>query len=59
MEIAIGIVIGVSIALIAGQRKKRDVPSNTSPSVDAERRRQQKADEELITVIMPTINNDK
>lgn len=59
MEVAIGIGIGVAIALIAGKRKKHSVQPKSDLSVNEERQRQQKADEELITVIMPTINNDK
>ena len=59
MEFAIGIGIGVVIALIAGKRKKRNSQTDNSPDANAERLRRQKADEELITVILPTINNDK
>lgn len=59
MEFAIGIGIGVVIALIAGKRKKRNSQTDSSPDANAERLRRQKVDEELITVILPTINNDK
>lgn len=59
MEFAIGIGIGVVIALIAGKRKNRNPQTNSGPSTDAKRQQRKKADEELITVIMPTINNDK
>ena len=59
MEFAIGIGIGAVIALIAGKRKKRNSQTDSSPDANAERLRRQKVDEELITVILPTINNDK
>ena len=59
MEFAIGIGIGAVIALIGGKRKKRNSQADSSPDANAERLRRQKADEELITVILPTINNDK
>ena len=59
MEFAIGVGIGVTIALIAGKRKKRNTQHKGSLNADVERQRRQKADEELITVILPTIDNDK
>lgn len=59
MEFAIGIGIGVVIALIAGKRKKRNAQKKSAPNADTEHLKRQKADEELITIILPTINNDK
>ncbi len=59
MEIAIGIGIGMIIALIIGKRKKHDT-QHSKPGINTERRgRRQEIDEELITVVLPTINNDK
>ncbi len=60
MEFAIGIGIGVIIALIAAKRKKHDtVHPQSGSGANTEHERQQKADEELITVVLPTINHDK
>jgi hypothetical protein len=60
MEFAIGIGIGVIIALIAAKRKKRGTMQSRSGSgAKTEHDRRQKVDEELITVILPTINHDK
>ena len=60
MEFGIGIGIGIVIALILGKRKKHNLqPRINNPDSDVERQRKQKADEELITVILPTINHDK
>ena len=55
MEFAIGIGIGVVIGLIADRRKKLKTTKKPSPSTNE----QQKSDEELITVVLPTIDNDK
>ena len=59
MEFVIGIGIGMVIALVTRNRKKREAPSKSGLIDDAEHQRRQKADEELITVILPTINNGK
>ena len=55
MEFAIGIGIGVVIGLIADRRKKLKTAKKPSPSTN----QQQKLDEELITVVLPTIDNNK
>ena len=55
MEFAIGIGIGVVIGLIADRRKKLKTAKKPSPSTN----QQQKLDEELITVVLPTIDNSK
>ena len=55
MEFAIGIGIGVVIGLIADRRKKLKIAKKPSPSTNE----QQKLDEELITVVLPTIDNNK
>ena len=55
MEFAIGIGIGVVIGLIADGRKKLKTTTKPSPSTNE----QQKLDEELITVVLPTIDNNK
>ena len=59
MEFVIGIGIGAVVALISGKRKKHRKQQSSESNAKAERQRLQKADEELITVILPTINNDK
>ena len=55
MEFAIGIGIGVVIGLIADRRKKLKTAKKPSPSTNE----QQKSDEELIAVVLPTIDNNK
>lgn len=56
MEFVIGFGIGVLIALIARRRKKRQMQLNSG----TKHLGRHKKDEELITVILPTINdNDK
>ena len=55
MEFAIGIGIGVVIGLIADRRKKLKTAKKPSSSTNE----QQKLDEELITVVLPTIDNNK
>ena len=55
MEFAIGIGIGVVIGLIVDRRKKLKTTKKPSPSTNE----QQKLDEELITVVLPTIDNNK
>ena len=55
MEFAIGIGIGVVNGLIAVRRKKFKTTTKPSPSTNEQR----KSDEELKTVVLPTIDNDK
>ena len=55
MEFAIAIGIGVVIGLIVDRRKK--LKTTTKPSLSTNE--QQKSDEELITVVLPTIDNNK
>jgi len=58
MEILVGVGIGVLIALVAGVRKKRQKqPPARSTETPEERRRRE--DNELIAVILPTIDHDK
>ena len=61
MEFAFGVGIGIIIAMVIGRRKKRRKRNQLSSgkSTQAEHKRLQQADEELITVVLPTINNDK
>lgn len=58
MEIAIGVGISIIVGLIANRYKKKRHMRDASVVApeDAKRR---KADEELITVILPTIQSDK
>ena len=55
MEFAIGIGIGVAIGLIADRQKKLKTTKKPSLSTNE----QQKSDEELITIVLPTIDNNK
>lgn len=55
MEIAIAIGIGMIIA--AGIRKKRHVQTQFQNETPEERKRRET--DELITVVLPTINSDK
>ena len=55
MEFAIGIGIGVVIGLIADRRKKLKIAKKPSPSTNEH----QRSDEEIITVVLPTIDNSK
>lgn len=57
MEFAIGIGIGVVIALITGGRKKRSKSAAKHTETPDERKRRET--DEIITVILPTINSDK
>jgi hypothetical protein len=61
MEIAIGICIGIIFALMIGRGKTRHKSTSSidASSVQTARKRLQQTDEELITVILPTINRDK
>lgn len=57
MEIAIGIGVGIVIAVVVGARKKHEkkvLPQNETP----EERKRRETDE-IITVILPTINSGK
>lgn len=65
MEIAIVIGIGVVIAVLASKRKKSDTSSMpydpskaNTPSETSEERKRRETDE-LITTVLPTINNGK
>lgn len=65
MEIAISIGIGIIFAILLGKDKKHEkksTPYNQSnantPRETVEERKRRETDE-LITVIIPTINNDK
>ena len=55
MEFAIGVVIGVVIGLIADRRKKLKTAKKPSSSTNEH----QKSDEELISVVQPTIDSNK
>jgi len=57
MEFAIGMGIGVVIAIIAGARKKRK--TSAAQHVETPEERKRRETDELITVVLPTINNDK
>ena len=55
MEFAIGIGIGVVIGLIADRRMKIKIAKKPSFSTNEH----QKSDEELISVVLPTIDSNK
>ena len=55
MEFAIGIGIGVVIGIIVDRRKKLKTAKKPSLSTNE----QQKSDEELISVVLPTIDSNK
>lgn len=57
MEFAIGIGIGVVVALIAGGRKRYN-KSAVKHTETPDERKLREADE-VVTVILPTINSDK
>lgn len=57
MEIAIGLGIGVIIGLLTGHRKRAQRVKKVITATSKEER-QRKADEELITVVLPTISKD-
>lgn len=65
MEIAIGIGIGVVIAALFGKREKHGQksipydPSKTNTRSETAEERKRRETDELITVVLPTINNDK
>jgi hypothetical protein len=65
MEIILGIGIGALIGLLFGKKKSgvhnktNAAMTNASATAKTDRHKLQQADEELITVILPTINNDK
>ena len=63
MEVAIGIGIGVVIAALLGKKKRgKTMPYNPSkantPQETPEERKRRETDE-LITAVLPTINNGK
>ena len=65
MEIAIGIGIGVAIAALFGKRKKHGQksipydPSKTNARSETAEERKRRETDEIIAVILPTINSDK
>lgn len=65
MEIAIGIGIGAVIAALAGKSKKRDKnsmpydPSKANTPGETAEGRKRRETGEIITVVLPTVNNDK
>ena len=63
MEFLILVIIAIILLSIVGVRdknKKQDVPSKTPKSeISAKRKQNYQEVDELITVILPTINNDK
>lgn len=61
MEIAIGIGIGIGmvIALIAGKKKRRERKQSSGVNLGTKSEQLQRADKELITVILPTIDDSK
>lgn len=56
MEIAIGIAIGAVIGLLF---KRRNSHTAHQTHVDIERQRKLRVADEVVTVILPTINRDK
>jgi uncharacterized membrane-anchored protein YhcB (DUF1043 family) len=58
MEIAIGIAIGLIIAALANKKHRWNKLPSKTPN-DTERKRLKQVDDEMVTVILPTINNDK
>ena len=67
MEVAIGIGIGIGavIAALAGKSKKRDKnsmpydPSKANTPGETPEERKRRETDELITTVLPTINNGK
>lgn len=65
MEIAIGIGIGVLIAALFGKHKKHDQksmpydPSRANTRNETAEERKRRETDEVIAVILPTINSDK
>ena len=57
MEIVVAIIVGITIAAAAGKRKKRHEKTPARSETPEERKRREA--DELITVVLPTINNDK
>ncbi len=65
MELIIpGLVVLIGLALARRGKARRDrlktnkLPAGNAAEVEAERKRKQQEDDELITVILPTINHD-
>ena len=63
MEIIVGIIIGITIALLTGRRKnkcsaahRKNINTNVNKNASVEDKKRQ-IDEEIVTVILPTINN--
>ena len=56
MEIAIGIAIGLAIGAATGRKKQR--PKTLAPPETAEERKRRQTDE-LISVVIPTVDNNK
>ena len=63
MEIAIGIGIGVIIAALLGRKKHGKTtpydPSKTNTPQETPEERKRRETDELITTVLPTINNGK
>ena len=65
MEIAIGIGIGMVIAALFGKRKRHNQnsmpydPSKANTRSETAEERKRRETDELITVVLPTINNDR
>jgi len=57
MEIVVAIIVGITIAAAAGRRKRRHENTPARPETPEERKRREA--DELITVVLPTINSDK
>ena len=56
MEIAIGIAIGAVIGLLFKRRKPQSRQRN---NIESEAQRKLRQADEVVTVILPTINHDK
>ena len=63
MEFAIGIGIGVVIAALLGKKKRGKTtpydPSKTNTPQETPEERKRRETDELITTVLPTINNGK
>ena len=56
MEFAIGILIGVIVGVIFKGKKSRKHPQ---PSIETQQQRKLQEADEIVTVILPTVNKDK